>query len=133
MKYDRCRAPQHYTDGEGRTCVRIPLAQPGLIAKTSRDAFEQLVALGLSHLWTFNYAGGRTWGYVRASAPGYRLLTIARLIAEAGKRQQVKYLDGDPMNLLPENLRVIAKGTAKTDSAALLHEWKARTTSDAHP
>ena len=67
--------------------------------------WRSLTVAGWSQHWTCN-PNGSGQAYVRVSrtrATG-RLVTVARLIAEAGEGRIVRYLDGDRTNLRRDNL-----------------------------
>ncbi|MDB5409356.1 MAG: hypothetical protein JWL84_4268 [Rhodospirillales bacterium] len=101
-------------DHDGERIVLVPVINSRLPAKLSACDYDRLIAAGLSPRWTFNPAApGRC--YVRA--PGGKatgnLALIARLVAEVGAGQCVKYADGDRLNLRRENLLIRKDRTAK--------------------
>ena len=64
---------------------------------------------------------GRGHRYVMASVPGSGThRTLARLLLLQPKSYRIRYRDGDPFNLLPENLRLSAPWADKDTAAAAL-------------
>ena len=75
--------------------VFIPLANSEKAATLDSNDFQSLMAKKVSPRWTLSQAGKVMTGTNK---------TVARLVCEAGKGQQVKYADGDPTNLRRSNL-----------------------------
>lgn len=111
------RAPVHFLS-EGRRCVRVPLASGKGHAELFAKSFDTLTAAGFSPLWSLN-SNGNGRAYVKARTTNNQR-TVARLITQAGPGQQVDYLDGNPLNLRLDNLKVRRGGTATVDCMALL-------------
>lgn len=97
----------HGVEGRRRT-VTVPLSNSKRKVTLYSDDFELLTHRGLGLPWRLE--AGTVW--VRNSDPIHRKLSIARLIADAGQRQNVKYIDLNPLNLLRSNL-VLCPGGAK--------------------
>ncbi|MGN6383168.1 MAG: hypothetical protein ACTHMK_11265 [Dyella sp.] len=104
------------TDATGRRIAHVGLSGTKERAKLLAEDLDRIVAAGYSLLWSFT-ATGRNRRYVLLQAINpkgrKRTLTVARLITKAGRGQIVKYLDGDRLNLLPENL-LVAEGISWT-------------------
>ncbi|MFN7009055.1 MAG: hypothetical protein ACK4PN_03405 [Allorhizobium sp.] len=103
-----------YIDTEGRKVMRVPLDKRGKEHATvlERD-YLNVRRSGATGTWIAHRVNGRT--YVQTNIPtgaGYTLGTIARIITGAGRGVAIRYADGNPLNLLPENL-VWRKGKAK--------------------
>lgn len=103
-----------YIDQEGRKVLKVPLDKQGKqhAIVLERD-YLNVRRSGATGTWLANGDNGRT--YVRTNIPtgtGYVLGTIARIITGAGRGVAIRYADGNPLNLLPENL-VWRKGKAK--------------------
>jgi hypothetical protein len=78
------------------------------------DDLERILEAGWSTNWSLESTGGRhryvlVWARGPSGKP--RTLTVARLVAQAGKGQVVRYADGNRLNLRRENL-LVRKGTA---------------------
>jgi len=121
MKKIKQQAPTSYTtDAHGQRLAHVAMANTGQRATLYADDLDRLLAAGFSAHWHWCKTNPR-FRYVLASArtPAgeQRSITIARLIAGAGKGQVVKYIDGDRANLRRDNLR-IARGTGRTQTPA---------------
>jgi len=120
-------------DQDGNEIVRVPLANHPLPAIMDADDYDRLMAADLSNAWTLNEVG-HGLAYVRAghSRAIGQLVTIARLIVDAGAGVMVRYRDKDRLNLRRDNLRVVTCGHAKRESVLSgdgscerpLHVWK---------
>ncbi len=108
------------TIAAGPGVVHVPLANANEPAIIDSDAFDKLTAAGVSLCWTLNTAGDRQHRYVRAPASGVTggLVTVARIVMDAGPGQIVRYRDGDPLNLTRSNLYLTSGSAKRTDSAA---------------
>jgi hypothetical protein len=115
-------APEFTTDADGQQLVHAALANTDRRATLYAEDYERILAMGFSPCWSITSTGGR-FEYVlvaaRSTANGKRSLTVARLVAEAGKGQRVGYLDGDRLNLRRDNL-TINQGPAKSAAEWLL-------------
>ncbi|OZB59014.1 MAG: hypothetical protein B7X39_13020 [Lysobacterales bacterium 14-68-21] len=117
MKKHKQRAATTFTtDASGRRIAHVALSGTTERTKLLADDLDRILADGYSPLWSFTITGGDRW-YVLVPANNpkgrQRTLTVARLVAQAGRGQIVKYADGDRLNLLPENL-LVKEGTAWT-------------------
>jgi hypothetical protein len=63
-------------------------------------------------------SNGHGTSYVRTAAAG-TMLTPARIIAGARGRSVVRYVNGDPLDLRPENI-ILRKGMAKRADADIV-------------
>jgi hypothetical protein len=102
------RPLRYFTDARGRRMVGVTL-KCGEEATTTKQAFDAIRAQGASANWCFNLDGSRKYGYVRCAFPGKTLASVARLILGIEEthtlfREHIHYLDGNPLNLDPENL-----------------------------
>lgn len=116
------RTPQHTTDADGAAVVLVPLANYPQPAKLLAEDFERLMLAGISHMWTLNIGKGGH-GYVRLNShrAGKNLISVARLVMAPRAGQQVRYRDGDRLNLRRDNLYVTdANGLAFAREAALM-------------
>lgn len=114
------RAPIHTMDRDGRAIVLVPLANHAQPARLFAEDFDRLMEGGVGHLWTLNSNGQGNW-YVRACSSTVfdNIVTVARLIADAGRGQCVRYADGNRLNLRADNLS-IDRGFAKQRPALVL-------------
>ena len=114
------RKPYFTNDTTGHAIVLVPLANHPEPAIIDPSDFERLHTLGIGDQWTRNCDGkGRGRGYVRCKGPhGIGLITIARIVAGAGAGENVKYSDGDSLNLRADNL-VLVGGRSKAREASL--------------
>jgi hypothetical protein len=97
----------------GRELIKVPLGRTDKHCYVYKEDREFLRRLGLSMNWNVS-----PQGYVTAacsnSSNGYVL--VARILMNAGRGQQVKYKDGDALNLRTENLYVTqSKGALRRD------------------
>lgn len=124
MKRRQQEAPEYTTDADGQQLVRIALATTDQRATLYAEDFQRLTAAGFSSCWSLadvGYGVRYVLVCVRTLTPGRkgrRSLTVARLVAEAGKGQRVRYADGDRLNLRRENL-VLEQGRAGAEAAAI--------------
>lgn len=113
------RVPTPFTDNDGTACVRVALSNHPEPWVTTAAAYEHLIAAGMSGTFWLGY-GARRIGYVTGKLPRYGGHPIARLIAQAGPRQQVTYCDGNRLNLRPDNLAIEPCRNARAHTAVLL-------------
>ncbi|MFK2904839.1 hypothetical protein ISP17_12820 [Dyella ginsengisoli] len=121
-KHRQQAAPQFTADADGNRLAHIALAHTHERATLYAEDYERVLAQGFSPYWAIASTGGRhRYVLVQARSPSNigRSLTVARLVAQAGKGQRVGYADGDRLNLRRENL-VLVKGPAKA-AAVWLH------------
>lgn len=114
------RFPTIFTDSEGQGCIAVPLANSALRATLYIEDYNRLIREGLSPYWSLDFNKKNGQGYVRAAAKDGRKVAVARLIADAGPREQVRYRNRDRLNLRRENLRRQRGGTAKFDALSLI-------------
>lgn len=108
-------APIRFTDERGRECLKVPLDRYGRkYATATVRGYQAVQDAGATGAWLLN-GNGTGRAYVRTCV-GDTLLMPARIIAGAGPRSVVRYVDGDSRNLLPENI-VLRKGKAKRADA----------------
>lgn len=109
------RTVRYSTDHDGESIVLIPLANQPASAKVLVAVFRAIIEAGYSDQWTFN-DNGKGQAYVRCGDSRTRgnLATVARVIMEPPKGYQVRYRDGDRMNLRRDNLRLEKKVRARS-------------------
>jgi hypothetical protein len=115
--------PKFTTDADGKQLAHVALANTQQRATLYAEDYKQLMEQGWSPYWSLTNTGGR-FEYVLSHAHGStgtrRTITLARLIAQAAKKQQVKYADGDRTNLRRDNLLIVrGSGSAKAHASAL--------------
>lgn len=116
------REPIHTTDRDGAAIVLVPLANSGLCAKLRAEDFADLAERGLGANWFYNSNGGE-YRYVRCyNRAAGNVVGLSRIIARAGRRQQVTYQDGDRTNLRRENLHIEQGFSRRVDAAFLCDE-----------
>lgn len=106
----KARPVEHVAEG-GRALVRVPLGRSGLkFAEIWEDDWEFLRKLGNPVNW--NCVGDK--GHVTVCAPkaSGNHIAVGRVLLNAGPGQTVRFLDGNPLNLRRENLRLIKGGWA---------------------
>lgn len=113
--------PAFTVDSNGRELAHVPLGRGDQRATLYADDYRWIINAGWSTCWTLTNTGGK-FRYVLVHALNQngncRSLTVARLVAGAGKGQGVSYADGDHLNLCGDNL-LVRKGTAWAPMAAL--------------
>ena len=106
----RSTEPQPAIDHDGAKIVLVPLAGTGQKAKLFPKDYEALIAQGLTTRWCLNH-NGKDQHYVRCNLPQRvpgraTLVCVARLIIGAAPGRQVRYRDGDRLNLRSDNIRL---------------------------
>ena len=94
---------------DGAAIVLVPLANWSVPARLLAAEFDRVIAAGFSTSWTLNH-NGRGCCYVRCAhrnATG-RLVSVPRIVADAGSGEVVKYRDGNRLNLRRDNLELDA-------------------------
>lgn len=100
-----------FTDERGRECLKVPLDRYGRKYSTvTVKGYQAVQDAGATGAWRLN-SNGHGGAYVRTFAAG-TVLMPARIIAGAKARSVVRYVNGDPLDLCPENI-VLRKGAAK--------------------
>lgn len=121
-KQKQAASTEFTTDADGQQLVHVALANTDRRATLYAEDYDRILAAGFSPCWSITSTGGR-FEYVlvaaRSPANGKRSLTVARLVAEAGKGQRVGYSDNDRLNLRRDNL-TINQGPAKSAAVWLL-------------
>lgn len=115
------RPVRYFIDAAGKRCARVPLANSSADAIVYADDLARLIAMGAPLNWQFNCSGKATArpSYVKLTLPGGDARCVARLIACAGFKEQVHYLNGDRLDLRSDNLQVRAGGKAHKDCSAI--------------
>ncbi|KFN45384.1 hypothetical protein N790_10005 [Arenimonas malthae CC-JY-1] len=112
------RTISYFIDDRGNRCALVPLANCDRFAILYAYKLAELEETGISLNWQLNSNGhGRT--YVKLSLPGRDGRVVARLIAGAAYKQQVHYLNGDPLDLRCDNLLIGKGGKAHKDCSTL--------------
>lgn len=110
--------PIEVVDVGGRLLARVPLGRhndftPQRYAEIWKDDFDFLCKLGLSSNWVSYRVKSKQYVSATASTmPGNRVL-VARVLLDADAGQMVRFLDGNPLNLRRENLRLVAHNRGK--------------------
>lgn len=97
-------------DDDGRALVSLMVSGSDTPAVTESALFDNAMRrYGLSgNLYVTDDGSGKR-RYVIASLPGSGTHSpLARLLLDCPKGYQVRYNDGNPLNLLPENLRLVS-------------------------
>lgn len=115
------RLYETFTDRDGQLCVRVPLAHTDRSATLYVEDFFRLLSAGVSANWAVNYSSPTGRGYVKVSVPGQDRRLVARLLTGAGPRQQVRYRNGNPLDLRTPNLTV-QEGAGRLDYGEMLKE-----------
>ena len=107
-------------DHDGAAIAWSPLASGGR-AKVLAETWQAWCADGWSQRWTLNSSGDPLhpeWAYVRfpRTRANGSLLSVARVLMNAGKGDIVRYRDGDRTNLRIDNL-YLTRGAAKRRDA----------------
>lgn len=115
------QAPTTFTtDAHGQRLAHVAMANTDQRATLYAEDLEHLLAAGFSAHWCWARTNPR-FRYVlacaRTPAGKRRSITIARLIAGAGKGRVVEYIDGDRSNLRRDNLRIV-RGSGRTQTPA---------------
>ncbi|MDK9726195.1 MAG: HNH endonuclease [Sterolibacteriaceae bacterium MAG5] len=107
MSINTPREVRHTTDHDGKPIVLVQLGNKPALAKLLRDDFEAMQAAGFTDQWFVNDNGTGN-AYVRCTGADIRggIATVARLIMEPPKGFQVRYRDGDRLNLRRDNLKL---------------------------
>lgn len=92
-------------DPDGQEVALISLGNSPEPAKALPETLAKLEAAGVSWAW-FLHSDGQGREYVRVKHKG-RVVTVARLIAQASNTEQVKFRDDDRLNLREDNLQII--------------------------
>jgi hypothetical protein len=100
----------HFMEDE-TPCVSVPLTNSELKVTMYQDDFNKLYELGLDPRWKLSRG--------QVVSRGRKGVSIARLVAEAGKGDKIQYLDRDPYNLRRSNL-VFGKGAGTHNTRELL-------------
>lgn len=94
-----------------RVLARVSLGRSGTkFAEIWRDDWEFLRKLGTPENW--NSVGSN--GHVTVCTPraSGNHIAVGRILLNAGPGETVRYLDGNPLNLRRENLRLVKGGWA---------------------
>lgn len=96
---------------EAPAVVVVPLGPNGSKGSASIEAddLQFLLKLGLSPTWNLSPNGHVTASAHRA--PGGRV-TVSRVLLDAGAKQTVRPIDGNPANLTRSNLQLVEGGSA---------------------
>lgn len=101
------RHVRHTTDQDGKPIVLVPLGNKPARAKLLKKDFESIIQAGYTDQWFINDNGsGNAYVRCRASEVRGNVATVGRLIAAPPKGYQVRYRDGDHLNLRRDNLKL---------------------------
>jgi hypothetical protein len=113
--------PIKFHDQHGRACYRVPLDRHGRqYALVTVSDFNRVRESGATGVWYLD-TNGCGKHYVRTCVPTRRsqnaAVMPARIISGARPKSVVRYVNGDTLDLRPENL-VLHRGKSKrTDTA----------------
>jgi hypothetical protein len=94
----------------------------GDVVKLDRQHYESLMAMGVSPNWASDYDRDGNGPYIRVRDQLIRnKITIARIIAGAGRGEIVGWINGDRLDLRAENL-VLSGGAARRNDAWIARE-----------
>lgn len=120
------RAPQFVQDPNGILIALVPTDKQGSVAEIEAEVWKRLLAAGLSPylIWDTSKPG---YAYVRGHWIGEKakldpitLVSVAALVAEVSKSEQVRFKDGNRLNLRRSNLEIVPRyGRRRTDPAEL--------------
>lgn len=113
--------PEYFSD-DGRQLVRLPVSGCDAPATTEAALFDNARHRhGLTgNLYATDDGSGKR-RYVIASRPGSGTHSpLARLLLDCPKGYHVRYNDGNPLNLLPENLRLVSTWADPSARATVL-------------
>lgn len=102
-------------DEDGTPIVRVELVnRRGVFATVDEADFNRLLDAGFSPRWCLNESAPGFF-YVRCYQGGVagKLGVVARLVAEAGRGRQIKYRNGNTLDLRSRNLLTARAGWAK--------------------
>lgn len=132
------RHPVRSTDPLGRAIVRVPvhvprrlrdqLGSPVQWVAVDAEDFDRSIAAGLGSQWYLN-ASGQGTPYVRATLmrSGGRLVSVAGFLMGDHRRRQVRFLDGDRLNLRRSNLELKERrGRVRPDPFAEVLDFSER-------
>jgi len=107
MQHDTTPRITRFTDPDGTPCVRVLLSDHQTTAELYAEDYEWLIEQGVTGRWRFVTPNQNAQKYVQCntSIPYHATLTVARLLTLAEQGQQVRYLDGNTLNLRLDNLR----------------------------
>lgn len=101
------RQVRHTRDYDGKAIALVRLGNRPAFAKILEEDFRTIQEAGFTDRWFINDNGNGN-AYVRCGAAQVRgnVGTVARLIMEPPKGYQVRYRDGDRLNLRRDNLKL---------------------------
>lgn len=113
-----------FVDERGRPCLRVPLDRCGEAYATvlSQD-YERVQDLGATETWHLN-ANSEGQHYVRTNVfddkGGRTKVQVARIIAGAGPKSTIFYVNKDRLDLRPENLFWHRNGKSRQTTVELV-------------
>lgn len=119
----KCRGHHHRLTGANGTEVILQFDRQGRKITADATDFDRLCSLGFSGRW-FVHGNGHGNEYVRVQCRiGQRgqPTTVARLILDVSSGRNVRYRDGNPLNLCRSNL-YLEDGYAKGNTQAVLRQ-----------
>jgi hypothetical protein len=103
-----------YTDRHGRTIRKVPLDRTNsAYAKVLDSDYQRILRMGGTGAWFGHGVDGKK--YVRTvlrTAEGAKMAMVARLIVGAQSGGVIRYVDGDPTDLTPENIVYVRRRRA---------------------
>jgi len=132
MQHDNTPRVTRFTDPDGTPCVRVLLSDHTSTAELYAEDYDRLIEQGVTSSWQAAVPNRKTRKrlriYVQSRNPvPYPMRKgtqdscqmVARLLVQAGRGEQVRYHDGNTLNLRSDNLRV-TEGPARRDSVVIL-------------
>lgn len=103
----RMKRPVQVVEDHGREVVLVSVNKAAdKVALIYREDYELLLALGVPPNWVTTPQSMS----VCCTGKGARKLGVARILVDAGAGQRVVYLDGNPLNLKYDNLKLESHG-----------------------
>ncbi|MCE7031726.1 hypothetical protein LY625_03685 [Lysobacter sp. GX 14042] len=120
-KTQTLRPVRYFTDADGIRCALVPVANLNDSAIIYADDLTRLVADGVSLNWQLNSNGSAELArsYVKVSLPGKDGRVVARLVYGARPKEQVRYRNGNRLDLRRPNLTTASGGNAHKDCSVI--------------
>ena len=103
-----------YTDRHGRVIRKVPLDRANsAYAKVLDSDYQRVLSMGGTGPWFGHVVDGKK--YVRTllrTGDGTKMAMVARLITGAPNGGVIRYVDGDPTDLTPENIVYVRRQRA---------------------
>lgn len=100
-------APEFTIDADGQELVHVALANSQQRATLYAEDYRRLISAGFSAFWQYTEDGrGGAYPTLYAYTPAGKsyIVPVARLVANAGHGERIRYNEGNALNLRMENL-----------------------------